>query len=178
MALKRPVRDIATSLIAAAHEADAVLEVMRDLGSVADVFEHHRDLFSSLGERTIAIEDRRKAIQVALKGAVHPFVVNALLLLQQTDSLKDVSTFYAATSEEARRVANYHDVVVTTATAMTTTERTAALKAATERLGGIIHMSERVNPDVLGGLVLESGDWRLDASLAGKIRRLNEHLYV
>lgn len=178
MALKRPVRDIATSLIAAAHEAEVVLEVMRDLGSVADVFEQHRDLLASLGERTIAIEDRRKAIQVALKGTIHPFVVNALLLLQQADSLKHVAAFYAAASEEARRVASFHDVVVTTASAMTTTERSAALKAATERLGGIIHLSERINPDVLGGLVLESGDWRLDASLAGKIRRLNEHLYV
>lgn len=41
-----------------------------------------------------------------------------------------------------------------------------------------IHLSEKIEPEVIGGLRLESGDWSWDATMQHRLERLIQHLRV
>ena len=45
-----------------------------------------------------------------------------------------------------------------------------------ERTGAEVHLLENVNPELIGGFVLEIGDYRVDASVEGQFRRLRQVL--
>jgi F0F1-type ATP synthase delta subunit len=83
----------------------------------------------------------------------------------------DYGEFMAALSRAAAD-AGFHVVKVVSAIPLDDDERQKILKLAKAKLGGSCHLEETVDPKILGGLVVSSGDWQVDASLKGKLDRL------
>ena len=65
---------------------------------------------------------------------------------------------------------------VTTAEPLTPVERQSLLKQLQEQTGQEVELQERVDPAILGGMVLKIGDQLLDLSVAGRLRRLREQV--
>jgi hypothetical protein len=87
------VKDVAQALIAAADAKGAVEAVVHDVLTVTEAFESDPVLVVELQEPAVPIEKRRNALTAALKGSVHPVVVNALLILQASNALQVLHTF-------------------------------------------------------------------------------------
>ena len=65
---------------------------------------------------------------------------------------------------------------VTSALPLTDEEQAAVRKEIADKLGSAASLSFRVNPDILGGLVVRVGDKVIDGSVAGKLEGLRQTL--
>jgi len=103
-------------------------------------------------------------------------VINLILLMLRRGRIADVPRVAA----EFRRLDNAR-LGITIATATTAAPLTAdEVTALTQRLetstGGRIELDVKVDPSLLGGLVVQVGDRLIDGSVRGRLERLRNQL--
>src|SRR4029079_9856942 len=73
-------------------------------------------------------------------------------------------------------VRNILPVTPTVAMRLTPEERARLAETLGRRTGKTIELSEEIDPDLIGGVVLRLGDTIIDGSVAGQLRRLRQQL--
>jgi F-type H+-transporting ATPase subunit delta len=68
------------------------------------------------------------------------------------------------------------DVELTTAQELSDEEFGRILARIEKQSGRKVHASRQVDPDLIGGIVLQAGSMRLDASVRGRLERLRHEL--
>jgi len=172
MATSRSLNDIAGALVQTAHEAGTVPVIVNDLKTMSDVFSQRDGIRASLSAPSLSADERRAALTNALEGMIHPFVRNAIFALMEQELLDELSAFTEIVLEKARTIASHFDAKVTSPIPLTREERETLGKAIEQKFGGTHTLSEHVDPHLLGGIVLDVGDWHVDASVKGKLNRL------
>jgi F-type H+-transporting ATPase subunit delta len=87
--------------------------------------------------------------------------------------LPDIAAQYEALRAEAEKIVN---VTVTSATPMGAGEVESLTAALKRRFGGEIALTQAVDPELIGGAVIDAGDVVIDGSLRGKLARLSAAL--
>ena len=80
--------------------------------------------------------------------------------------------FERLVAAEERRL----DVELTTAFELSDEEATQIIRQIEEASGRKVEATRQVDPDLIGGLVLQAGSLRLDASVRGRLERLRREL--
>ena len=171
------VRRYARALAELAAERGRLDEVEQALSRVAAAVQQDAALRRLWLEGHVSPERKVEAVRQALGDGVPDLVLGFLRVVAS----KGRESLLAAMAEqlqlEADRLRNVVRVEVETAAPLTEEqqERLAA------RLRDYLHasgvrLSVRINPDLIGGLVVRAGDLRLDGSLARQLGRLHERL--
>jgi len=87
--------------------------------------------------------------------------------------LPEISAQYDALRAEAERTVN---VTVTSAQPLGAQEVQTLTQALERRFGGAIALSQAVDPELIGGAVIDAGDVVIDGSVRGKLARLEASL--
>jgi F-type H+-transporting ATPase subunit delta len=115
------------------------------------------------------------ALQDILGGA-DELVRNFLLLLVEkgraTELREIVREFDALVAQEQRRLS----VELTTAYELSDEEARAIVGQIERASGRTVEATRRVDPDLIGGIVLQAGSLRVDASVRGRFERLRHEL--
>lgn len=74
------------------------------------------------------------------------------------------------------RAENRKNIIVTTARKLTDNQIAALTEALAKKLKAEIILEPKVKPKLLGGLILQSGDFILDISVLGRVKRLAQVL--
>ncbi len=178
MALSRVVPDMAQALIEAAMQEKNVPRIVSDVRLIRESLRLERGLWMDLQNVAIPLQDRQNALSAALTEDVHPFVLSALLLLQEHGVLKNLDAFAASVLEAAFRLADHHEVRATTAAPLPSALREELQSLLEKQLNGTVDLEEKVDPAVMGGIRLDIGDERIDATIQGTCKRLHQALYV
>jgi F-type H+-transporting ATPase subunit delta len=101
------------------------------------------------------------------------FVVNLLLERKRVELLPQVAQAFA---DRVRRHRGIEMAEVTTAVPLGDAERELIAQRLTQYLQKQVEMTTRVDPDVIGGVVVRVGDQLFDASVRGKLERLRRRL--
>lgn len=157
MATSRLLNDMASALVEAAKEGDAVHRVVSDL-------------------KLIVNEDRSKWTRMTLEPKIHPYVKNTMFLLLDKGLFDQLPEFVALVLSSAQVHAEHRNVHVTSAVELTDEERKNVSAMIEKKFGGTHTLEEHIDPSLLGGLTVSIGDWNVDASLKGKINRLTHTL--
>jgi F-type H+-transporting ATPase subunit delta len=168
-------RTYARSAYEAAKEEGRVPAVRRDLG---DFVEATRQV-AELGEilRNPQLDKRAKAAAVdAVAGDGDPLVRNLLRLLVEKGRGGEVSEV----AEEFERMAAADEgelsVELTTAYELSDEEARAIVGQIEQRSGRRVEATRAVDPELIGGMVLQVGTRRVDASVRGRIEQLGREL--
>jgi F-type H+-transporting ATPase subunit delta len=173
---------VARALSNPAIPLEARTEVIADalaateVGSLSDVgalVERARRL---LGTKTMPMSSRVELVVGAIGTSVSRPVLNLILLLLRRGRIEDLPRVAA----EFRRLDNERKGI-TTATATTALPLKAdEVQALTTRLeqftGGRVELDVKVDPSLLGGLVVRVGDRMIDGSVRGRLERLRTRL--
>lgn len=166
--------------VARAEEAalggDTVDAVLAELQGLADLYERNAGFRRLISNPVIDDKDRAASLERALRGRASDLVVDAIGVMGRKGRLgllPVVAEEYAAAHDRLRnRVA-----VRVTSVAPLTEEQRSRLAAAVDRASGMTaSFRERVDPSILGGLVVQIGDRKTDASVATKLNTLNAAL--
>jgi F-type H+-transporting ATPase subunit delta len=129
-----------------------------------------------LDNPTISVEGRQEAITLVLGDRADRETVNLARLLVESgrvDQVGAIAEEYALLGDEA---AGRVRASATTAVELTEAERRRLAAALSSRLGKEVRLTTRVVPAILGGLVVQTGDRLIDASLATRLQQLRRRL--
>jgi F-type H+-transporting ATPase subunit delta len=111
-----------------------------------------------------------------LAGDEEPLVKNFLLLVAEkgrAGEIEDIAReFERLMAREQRRLT----VELTTARELTDDEAKAIVAQIEKAVGRTVEATRTVDPDLVGGIVLQAGSYRVDASVRGRLERLRQEL--
>jgi len=165
--------------------ARALFEAARDHGKVEVV---HQEL----GDFVAAIEDvpqlrnvlanpeldpkAKAAVLEEILGDADPLVQNFLLLVLEKGRAGELEEVHreldALVAAEQRRL----NVELTTAYELSDEEAESILRKIEAASGRSVEATRAVDPSLIGGIVLQAGSLRVDASVRGRLNRLRQEL--
>jgi F-type H+-transporting ATPase subunit delta len=168
-------RTYAQALFAAAKDEGRLEAVHTDLANFAASVAEVPELRAVL--RNPQIDARTKADVVEqLVGEADELVRNFVRLTAEKGRIADIEQI---AEELERLVANEErrlNVELTTAYLLGDEEAAELVAQIEEASGRQVDATRRVDPDLIGGLVLQAGSLRLDASVRGRLERLRREL--
>ncbi len=114
--------------------------------------------------------------RIATGAGADEIVVNFVKLLAEKGraaELEEVGAEFDALVSEAQRIL---DVELTTAHELSDQEFGRILGRIEQASGRKVQAERKVDPDLIGGIVLQAGSMRLDASVRGRLERLRHEL--
>jgi F-type H+-transporting ATPase subunit delta len=168
-------RTYARSLFQAAKEAGRVPAVRADLG---DFVEAERQV-PELGEllRNPQLDKRAKTAAVeAVAGDADPLVLNLLRLLVEKGRGGEVAQVASEFERMAAAEEGELSVELTTAYELSDEEARAIVGQIEQRSGRKVEANRTVDPELIGGMVLQVGARRVDASIRGRLEQLGRDL--
>lgn len=118
--------------------------------------------------RTRRMEEARRLLQ----GHVNPLALNMVLLLVErgrTGMVPRIAEAFERLERERERRATAH---VTSAIPLTDAQRENLRAGLSRRTEKTVDLTETVDPSIIGGLIVRIGDELIDASVAGRLRRI------
>ena len=166
-------------LQAAQMYADSLFELARETGAVDEVHSNLQELVKleqiepsmrSFFESAALDDDVREAgLERLFRGKLHDLTLNTLQVLNRNGRnglLRGLLRGFELARQDA---AGQVDVIVTSAIALDEAERRSVETTAAKISGGKPLVEYRVDPEILGGLVLQVGDLRYDNSVRTKL---------
>jgi F-type H+-transporting ATPase subunit delta len=164
----------AAALFDLANEQNKVSEVENDLAKFQQLYDESADLARLVKSPVIAADDQTRALGLVLERAgVGTLTRNFLALVARNRRLfaaPDMARAYRALAAKARG-----EVTAEVASAHPLTDAQAAALKQTlkEAVGKDVSLATRVDPSLLGGLIVKLGSRMVDSSLKTKLAGLS-----
>jgi F-type H+-transporting ATPase subunit delta len=165
----------ARALFEVATEQDALDEIREQLGAFADAMHENRDLSIFFFSPYFSVAEKLEGLERTVTDA-HPAVANflqALIERHRMPAVYRIRKDFDALWEEERRLL---PVLITSAVDLDEE----FVKSLGERIGDqvqrTVEVSSRVDPDIIGGIVLRVGNVILDASIKNRLEQLRKQV--
>jgi len=168
-------RVYANALFEAAREQNKLEPVGEQLGALVEAEREVPELRELLRNPQLDPRARRAALEDVLTGT-DDLLRNFLLVLADKGRAGQLEEIAA---EFERLVAEYEGIVhaqLTTAVELSDDEAGKLLQQIEQASGRKVEATRTVDPELIGGIVLQVGSHRLDASVRGRLDRLRRQL--
>ena len=165
--------------------ARALFEAAQEVGRLETVTEELADFVAAVR----AVPELRRLLEnpqldpkakVAALGDVlgdaDELVRNFVLLLVQKGRTAEIEQIEAELADLVAREKGRLSVELTTAFELSDADAAAILGQIEEASGRTVEAERKVDPALIGGIVLQAGSFRVDASVRGRLQRLREEL--
>ena len=165
----------ARSLFEAAKEQKRLEPVLAELGDFVAALEEVPELRNLLTNPQLDPDERTAALDEILGGA-DELIRNFLHLLSEKGRTAQIDEIYreleALVAAEQQRLT----VELTTAYELSDDDAAAILKKIEKSSGRSVEATRKVDAALIGGIVLQAGSLRVDASIKGRLDRLRHEL--
>jgi F-type H+-transporting ATPase subunit delta len=170
-------RIYAEALYRAADKQGKVDELLGDLEAlVGEVFRRDEGLELFFASASIGRDRKKHVLQSAFETRADPLFVHFLYVLNDHDRLGLVRVVAEAFRALYDRHAGRIRVQVRSAVPLTEAERERLLRDVRAEAGREPILTEAVDPELLGGLVVRVGDWVFDASVRTQLEDIRNQL--
>jgi F-type H+-transporting ATPase subunit delta len=165
----------ARALFEAAQEAEKLDEVREQVGQFADALNENQELSVFFFSPYFSTEEKKEGLGKVLDGA-EDIVQNFLELLiekHRVPAIHRIRREYDALWQEENKLL---PVEVTSAIELDEDTVKQIGDQIGERTGRKVQLESKVDPDILGGIVVRVGDRILDASIANRLESLRKQV--
>jgi F-type H+-transporting ATPase subunit delta len=161
------------SLFEVASEHDKTDEIREQLGQIADALDTNRDLAIFFFSPYFSTQEKKDGLVKLLDGASDTLINFLELLIEKhrMPAIFRIRRYYDTLWEQA-----HHILPVQIATAVALDEGVARQlgEQIEKTTGQRIELTQSVDPDILGGIVLRVGNSILDASIRNRLENLRK----
>ena len=166
--------------------AKAMLLVAEDQGASESLGDELAELLEHAGEDeefgvflsspVLERDKRRQSLEATLRGRASDLLVDSLQVINKKDRLSILDQILEAYGEAYRELRGQIEVKVASAVALTDEQRADFLERTAQATGKRPFLSETVDPELLGGLVAQIGDEKVDMSVRRELQLLGARL--
>ncbi len=172
MSVSRIAVRYATPILELAEEKKMLDNVKEDMKSFVAVCEESRDFALMLKSPIIPHQRKADILKKIFSGKVSELTLQAFDIItrkSREDLLEDIATEFLHLYNVKKGLA---EVSVTTSFELDDEMKKAFEKLAKDITGKDPLLSERVDPEIVGGYILRMGDQQLDESVSGQLKDL------
>ena len=165
----------AKSLLDLAQEQGQLDAVKKDMESVVSVLKSNAELLAILKNPIISGDKKRNILAAIFEGKISPTIVsffNILVNKGRGAILLDIAQEFVREYNEAKGIVK---ASVTSATALSEANLAELQQIITGEIKAEVILKNIVDPSLIGGFVVRVGDRQIDASIAGKLNKLEKH---
>jgi len=163
----------AEAFLQVAESRNEVDEIVSQSKSILDIWDKSSDFRDSMSSPILEIETKKSIIEKIFANEVTPSFLNLLKLLadrQRIGILNSVLERFLELYREQRKIAL---ATVTSATDLNDDQQAEIMKTVQSVAGtDNLELNLKVDPELIGGFVINVGSKVIDASLSGQVRRL------
>jgi F-type H+-transporting ATPase subunit delta len=163
------------ALFESAVEGGELDEIQQQLGMWTDALGENKDLQTFFFSPRFSSAEKKDAIRKIIDGGNERFL-NFLELLAERHRLPATFRIRRSFDELWREEHKMLPVEVTSAVELDESLVRSIGDRIEERTGRKVELTSRVDPDIIGGLVLRVGNRVLDASVQGRLQRLRKQI--
>jgi len=176
-ATRHVARIYAEALLAATDKRQQTTEVLEELEFlVHDLVARDPSIRAYFGAAVIGRERKRDALRRAFEGKVNDLLYNFLLVLNDHDRLGILRAVAVALRDMYERRAGRMRVTVSAAAPLADDQQERLRQELRDKFSREPILSVRVDPDLLGGLVVRVDDWVYDGSVKARLERIQNQL--
>ena len=165
----------ARSLFEVASEQGKLDIVKQQLGEFADALHEYRELAVFFFSPYFSAEEKKDGLHRAVEGA-DPVVLNfleALIERHRMPAIYRIRTEFEVLYDKTNKLL---PVTVTSAIELDTATIESLGKRIGEQTGNEIELTSKVDPEILGGIVLRVGNFIMDASIRTRLEQLRREV--
>ncbi len=168
-------RIYAEALLQAAKEKGTVEPVRDNFASLVSAVEESDELAELLRNPKLDPRARRAGLEAVLEGADESFR-NFVLLVAEKGRIDELPAIHEEWERLLAAEERILSVELTTAVELTDEEAAEIVQRIEEAAGRRVEATRKVEPDLIGGLVLRAGSMRVDGSVRGRLATLRDEL--
>ena len=165
----------AEALYESAAEADAIEAVAADVAAFAEAVESSDELRAVLENPEIETPAKKRVVG-ELTADAHPLVANFLQVLIDRGRIAELPEIAKAFAERVSAAEGRLEVEAVTAVPLPDDLRRRIVETIEKKTGKSVDLTETVDPEIVGGLVLRIGGVVVDGSVQHRIDELREAL--
>ncbi|MBK9151277.1 MAG: ATP synthase F1 subunit delta [Saprospiraceae bacterium] len=173
MSISRISARYAKSLIDLATERNALETVVDDIRSFNEIVKN-RDFYLLLKSPIINTTKKLSIFKSLFEGKVNPITYaffDIIIRKGREMYLPEISSEFMA---QYKQMKNISSVTLTTASPLQDATVNQIKARLSDAIHGTIELTTKVNPDLIGGFVIETGDRRYDASVAHQLDKIKK----
>jgi F-type H+-transporting ATPase subunit delta len=166
----------ARALYEIASEKQAVDTTENELIEITDLIKQSDELNMLLTHPKVSAQEKKEMVNNLFAGKVSETTLNFLNLLLdrgREDELNDIVKNFTELSNEAR---GYADATVITAKPLTESEVQKVAEQFGQKVNKKLRVSAKVDPSIIGGMIVRIGDRLYDGSIKGKLARFTQQI--
>jgi len=170
------VRRYASALYAAADRLGVVDQVQADLALVGETVRENYGLRDAVTEPATPERARKRILERLFAPHVHELTVRFLCLLvdkRRAEIIPSLEKTFRRIADERRGIQR---ATIISAVPLTPDELAAAQRAIAGMTAKKVILETRVDPAVLGGMVVQVGDRLIDGSIRGQLQQIHTAL--
>jgi len=165
----------AKALLGAAGKSGQANEIVEELEAlVSDVLDKLPQLDELMKTPRLTPEERLPIIDRAFGGKLSPTLLTFLKVVSNHGRLDCLRAIARSARKQLNAAQGRIEVIVETAHPLSNTIRDRLIARLSALLGQQVMVTTRLNQDLLGGLVVRVGDTVYDASLASRLKRMEQ----
>lgn len=155
----------AAALFQIAQRKGTIDEVRDELAEVARLCRGDSDFAAFLASDAVDSDRRRDSLEKIFRGRLSDDVLNTLQVMNRNGRARFITVLHSAFAKRVRQTAGQIEAVVTSAVALNDEQRQRVSATAAQISGKSPLIEYRIDPEILGGLILQVGDLRYDNSV-------------
>jgi F-type H+-transporting ATPase subunit delta len=168
-------RIYAEALLAAAKDKDAVASVRGEFDALIEAVNSSAELSELLRNPQVDPRSKRDALAAVLADTSDVFR-NFVRLVAEKDRIGELQEIHAEWERLLAAEERVIAVELTTAVELSEDEASALVRKIEEAAGRRVDATRHVDPNLIGGLVLQAGSVRVDGSVRGRLASLRQEL--
>ncbi len=164
---------------------NALFEVCISENCLDEVYEQFKQVYAEIREnedfakildtKILSASEKKGIFENALKDA-NSYLLNFFRIIVDKDRTEELKEMFVAFEEEYKKYNNILEATAVTAIALTDEELENIRKTISEKYSKNIYLENKVDEDILGGMILYVGNTMLDASVRTKLNGLKDQL--
>ena len=168
----------ATALLDLAEQKGAAEALAAEMSGVAELLAERPELAEFLGSPLVDGEARAQVIEKVFRGRASELLTDGLQVINRRGRLGSLPVIAEAYRREYRERRGLVEATVRTAVPLPPELRERLVAEVSRLAGKTAELVERVDPGILGGLVVEFAGEKLDASIASRLSGLGQALFA
>lgn len=168
----------AKALLALAIENNILEEAYHDMKLISKAFSYDKELKIVLKSPIIRERKKQNILGRLFGEKVHPLILKYIQIIARKRRASLLDGISSQFINVYKAHLNIEPVRVTTAMAIDEPMREKVMAVARKLTPRNIEFQEKVDPEIIGGFILDLGDRRYDASIKRKLSDMKKHLNV
>lgn len=151
-------------------------ELKSDIENILSICNNSPEFIGLLNSPVVKTRQKSELINRIFKSQINDLTMNFLLLITENKREAEIPGICRNFLEMTRKDQNIKTAALTTAAEISIETTEKIRKIIEKETGAGIELSTRINPDLIGGIILRVDDKQYDSSVAAQLKKIRQKL--